>query len=159
MTVGDPHKSMAPKQLRLAARQGNLTEPTSGLAPGFVQCNLVIIPQNYASDFADFCRRNIITHYRKVLYGPRYSRSACTEMAALFRGSGVVAYRCAVVGVFPARAAVPPSRLPYLPAVSCLGSSGIEPENENNLFCYTRVRGRTNSGTCVTCPGRCSDSD
>ena len=58
VTVGDPHKSMAPKQLRLAARQGNLTEPTSGLAPGFVQCNLVIIPQNYASDFADFCRRN-----------------------------------------------------------------------------------------------------
>lgn len=58
VAVGDPHKSMTPKQLRLASRQGNFTEPTSGLAPGFVQCNLVIIPQNYASAFADFCRRN-----------------------------------------------------------------------------------------------------
>ena len=58
LSVGDPLKLMAPEQLRLAARQGKFNEPTSGMAPGFVQCNLVIVPQQYAGDFADFCRRN-----------------------------------------------------------------------------------------------------
>mgnify|MGYP001567392739 FL=1 len=58
LSVGNPFKSMAPNQLRRAARQARLNETTSGLAPGFVQCNLVIIPQDYAGDFADFCRRN-----------------------------------------------------------------------------------------------------
>ena len=56
--VGDQLKHKTPEQLRLAAREGHFNETTSGLAPGFVQCNLVIIPQHYASDFADFCRRN-----------------------------------------------------------------------------------------------------
>ena len=58
LSVGNPFKSMAPNQLRRAARQARLNETTSGLAPGFVQCNLVIISQDYAGDFADFCRRN-----------------------------------------------------------------------------------------------------
>jgi len=47
-----------PQQVRSAARSGALVDPTSGMAPGFVQCNLVILPAHYAGDFALFCYRN-----------------------------------------------------------------------------------------------------
>ena len=47
-----------PQQLRIAARSGKLSTPTSGVMPGFVQCNLVIVPERYAQDFALFCYRN-----------------------------------------------------------------------------------------------------
>jgi uncharacterized protein YcsI (UPF0317 family) len=45
-------------QVRLAARRGELTGQTSGLAPGFAQANLVILPRELASDFLVFCSRN-----------------------------------------------------------------------------------------------------
>ena len=46
-----------PRDIRLAAREGwNL--PTEGLAPGYVQANLVILPVKYALDFLIFCQRN-----------------------------------------------------------------------------------------------------
>src|SRR5450755_2042060 len=44
--------------LRLAARQGVLTSPTTGLALGRLQANLVIVPQELAFDFLLFCQRN-----------------------------------------------------------------------------------------------------
>jgi uncharacterized protein YcsI (UPF0317 family) len=44
--------------VRLAARTGTLTGPTAGLAPGFVQGNLVILPNDIAPAFAQFCERN-----------------------------------------------------------------------------------------------------
>jgi uncharacterized protein YcsI (UPF0317 family) len=47
-----------PRELRLAARNGSFTEPTSGHAPGFLQGNLMIVPQQYAFDFLLFCQRN-----------------------------------------------------------------------------------------------------
>ena len=47
-----------PRELRLAARAGNFNEPTSGHAPGFLQANLMIVPQQYAFDFLLFCQRN-----------------------------------------------------------------------------------------------------
>lgn len=43
---------------RMRIRLGEFTGPTSGLAPGYVQCNLVILPQAYAADFQAFCQRN-----------------------------------------------------------------------------------------------------
>ncbi|KAI1300868.1 DUF1445 domain-containing protein [Xylaria venustula] len=43
---------------RLAARNNEFTTSTSGLAPGFLQANLMILPSKYASDFRDFCARN-----------------------------------------------------------------------------------------------------
>jgi uncharacterized protein YcsI (UPF0317 family) len=46
------------EQVRLAARRGELTEQTSGLAPGFAQANLVILPKDLAADFLLFCQRN-----------------------------------------------------------------------------------------------------
>ena len=45
-------------QVREAARRGAWTEQTSGLAPGFAQANLVVLPKEFASDFLLFCQRN-----------------------------------------------------------------------------------------------------
>ncbi|MBI2825132.1 MAG: putative hydro-lyase [Planctomycetia bacterium] len=47
-----------PRQLRAALREGRLNGPTAGLARGFVQANLVILPAADAADFAEFCRLN-----------------------------------------------------------------------------------------------------
>src|SRR5438067_59220 len=44
--------------VRRLAREGKLTGHTSGLAPGFVQANLVVVPRDLAFDFLLFCRRN-----------------------------------------------------------------------------------------------------
>ena len=49
---------MTGREVRLAARAGTLTGVTAGLAPGFVQGNLVILPNDDAADFAAFCRLN-----------------------------------------------------------------------------------------------------
>ena len=43
---------------RLSIREGRHTRQTSGLASGFVQANLVVLPQALASDFLRFCQRN-----------------------------------------------------------------------------------------------------
>lgn len=43
---------------RLACRNGEITGHTAGLAPGFVQGNLCIVDQAFATDFAAFCQRN-----------------------------------------------------------------------------------------------------
>ena len=45
-------------QVRFACRNGTFTTPTPGLAPGFVQANLVMLPQDWAFDFLLFCQRN-----------------------------------------------------------------------------------------------------
>ncbi len=49
---------MIGREVRLAARAGTLTGPTAGLAPGFVQGNLVVVPADVAGDFARFCELN-----------------------------------------------------------------------------------------------------
>ena len=46
------------REVREAARAGRLKQPTPGLAIGFVQANLVIVPENLAFDFLLFCQRN-----------------------------------------------------------------------------------------------------
>jgi uncharacterized protein YcsI (UPF0317 family) len=43
---------------RLAARAGELTGPTAGLARGYMQGNLAILPADYAADFLRFCHLN-----------------------------------------------------------------------------------------------------
>jgi len=43
---------------RLAVRAGRHRGPTAGLAPGYVQGNLAILPQAVAADFLRFCQRN-----------------------------------------------------------------------------------------------------
>ncbi len=44
--------------VRLQARSGQLDGPTAGLARGFVQANLAILPKALADDFLRFCQRN-----------------------------------------------------------------------------------------------------
>src|ERR1700748_273359 len=54
-----PNTNLAsPLAVRLQCRSGALTRETSGLAPGFVQANLVVLPAREAEDFLRFCNRN-----------------------------------------------------------------------------------------------------
>jgi uncharacterized protein YcsI (UPF0317 family) len=46
------------REVRDKARSGELTSPTPGLALGFEQANLVIVPKSLAFDFLLFCQRN-----------------------------------------------------------------------------------------------------
>ena len=43
---------------RAQIRNTTFTGQTSGAAPGFVQCNFVALPKEYAFDFMTFCLRN-----------------------------------------------------------------------------------------------------
>ena len=47
-----------PREIRELVRKGELVRPTSGLAPGYVQTNLAILPRDLAFDFLLFCTRN-----------------------------------------------------------------------------------------------------
>ena len=49
---------MTPAQVRNACRSGVLDRPTSGMAGGFVQANLMVVPREAAFDFLLFCQRN-----------------------------------------------------------------------------------------------------
>jgi len=51
-------KLLNPKEIRTLIRKGNWDKPTAGLAMGYAQANLVILPQKYAFDFLLFCQRN-----------------------------------------------------------------------------------------------------
>jgi len=48
----------SPRDLRQRIRDGAFDGPTSGLAAGYLQANLVVLPQSAASDFLLFCQRN-----------------------------------------------------------------------------------------------------
>ncbi|MBI4199627.1 MAG: putative hydro-lyase [Chloroflexi bacterium] len=48
----------SPPELRRLIRAGRWRRPTAGLAPGYVQANVVILPQEQAFDFLLFCQRN-----------------------------------------------------------------------------------------------------
>ena len=49
---------LTPKEIRHLIRKGKWDKPTAGLAMGYAQANLVILPQKYAFDFLLFCQRN-----------------------------------------------------------------------------------------------------
>jgi uncharacterized protein YcsI (UPF0317 family) len=55
-----PHLSVfaSGREARLAVRRGDWVRPTAGIAPGFVQGNLAILPQSMAHDFLRFCQQN-----------------------------------------------------------------------------------------------------
>lgn len=46
------------EEVRAASRSGTLTTTTSGLAPTYIQANLIILPSRYAVDFRTLCARN-----------------------------------------------------------------------------------------------------
>lgn len=47
-----------PDKVRELIRRGELLRPTCGIAPGYAQANLVILPEEFAFDFFLFCQRN-----------------------------------------------------------------------------------------------------
>lgn len=49
---------LSPKEIRSLVRKGKWDRPTAGLAMGYAQANLVILPEKYAFDFLLFCQRN-----------------------------------------------------------------------------------------------------
>ncbi|MGF1650566.1 MAG: putative hydro-lyase [Hyphomicrobiaceae bacterium] len=59
MIEGGPRPFGAdPAEVRSACRSGVITGHTAGLAPGYVQGNLCILPKDLAIDFAAFCQKN-----------------------------------------------------------------------------------------------------
>ncbi|QJW99374.1 putative hydro-lyase [Frigoriglobus tundricola] len=56
--MGSELSSAPGAAVRAACRTGVLTGPTPGLALGYVQANLVILPRDWAFDFLLFCQRN-----------------------------------------------------------------------------------------------------
>lgn len=56
MSVADPLST--PAAVRSACRRGDWVRPTPGLAPGYAQANLAILPAADANDFLLFCQRN-----------------------------------------------------------------------------------------------------
>ncbi|MBW4605524.1 MAG: putative hydro-lyase [Calothrix sp. FI2-JRJ7] len=52
------NQSLTGQEVRKLCRTGKLTAPTPGLANGYTQANLVILPASVAFDFLLFCHRN-----------------------------------------------------------------------------------------------------
>jgi uncharacterized protein YcsI (UPF0317 family) len=46
------------QRVRSGIRAGRIAGTSRGMAPGFVQCNLAILPKAYAFDFLLYCQRN-----------------------------------------------------------------------------------------------------
>ncbi|MCA3625450.1 MAG: putative hydro-lyase [Methylobacterium sp.] len=55
---GRPSRDLPPEALRMLIRSGRYRGATSGLAPGFVQGNLVILPKELGNDFLAFAHQN-----------------------------------------------------------------------------------------------------
>lgn len=57
-TAADGATLTDPAGVRSRARSGELAGPTCGLAPAYLQANVVIVPNDLAADFLLFCERN-----------------------------------------------------------------------------------------------------
>jgi uncharacterized protein YcsI (UPF0317 family) len=56
--MGTDLRNATGADVRAACRRGELRTPTPGLALGYVQANLVVLPKDWAFDFLLFCQRN-----------------------------------------------------------------------------------------------------
>lgn len=54
----DQLRDAHPKQVREAIREGRWDGPTVGMARGYIQTNVAIVPERHAFDFLRFCLRN-----------------------------------------------------------------------------------------------------
>lgn len=54
----DDIRKFPPDRVRTFIRNGRWDKPTAGLALGYAQANLVVLPAQYAFDFLLFCQRN-----------------------------------------------------------------------------------------------------
>lgn len=50
--------AMTPSQIRSAIRNGRIDGTSRGMAPGYLQCNVVIVPKEAAYDMLLYCQRN-----------------------------------------------------------------------------------------------------
>jgi uncharacterized protein YcsI (UPF0317 family) len=57
-TFGGPFGVTAPQTFRNLCRTASHTSSTNGICPGFLQCNMIILPLAQASDFLLYCQRN-----------------------------------------------------------------------------------------------------
>jgi uncharacterized protein YcsI (UPF0317 family) len=57
MSVPEVSK-LHPREIRALIRQGKWRTITAGLAPGYVQTNLAILPKDFAYEFLVFAQRN-----------------------------------------------------------------------------------------------------
>jgi uncharacterized protein YcsI (UPF0317 family) len=90
-----------PQETRRQIRQGKLVKPTCGMAPGFTQANLVILPKNYAFDFLLFCQRNpkpcpvleVLEpgHYEPVLTAPKADIRTDIALYRVYQGGKLAA--------------------------------------------------------------------
>lgn len=53
-----PYVNMTPKEIRELIRKSEITCPTAGMAAGYAQANLCILPKEYAEDFRRFTKLN-----------------------------------------------------------------------------------------------------
>ena len=53
-----PQNVHQPREFRELVRSGDFASPTNSVCPGFLQCNLVVLPKSSAFDFLLFCQRN-----------------------------------------------------------------------------------------------------
>ncbi|HIF13053.1 MAG TPA: DUF1445 domain-containing protein, partial [Dehalococcoidia bacterium] len=58
MTSTSTRVPVTAAEARAEFRENLLAQPTSGMAPGFVQANLAILPRESAFEFLLFCQRN-----------------------------------------------------------------------------------------------------
>jgi len=56
--ISEELASMTSQAIRQRCREGSFNGPTAGVARGYAQVNVVILPADFAADFATFCRRN-----------------------------------------------------------------------------------------------------
>jgi len=52
------NKALLPHDVRELIRKGQWRTPTTGITPGYVQANLVMLPKSEAFSFLLFCVRN-----------------------------------------------------------------------------------------------------
>jgi uncharacterized protein YcsI (UPF0317 family) len=57
-TETDDLAAAHPREIRALIRSGGWRRPTAGLAPGYAQANLIIVPREEAPELEQFCRRN-----------------------------------------------------------------------------------------------------
>ncbi len=56
--MGHEYNTCSPRQIRELCRIGSFDGPTAGVAHGYAQANLVVLPAAWAVDFRRFCERN-----------------------------------------------------------------------------------------------------
>ena len=54
----NPYHDATPAQVRQLIAKGEIKENTSGMAAGYVQCNLIVLEKEYADEFREFARLN-----------------------------------------------------------------------------------------------------